>query len=88
MLRADHAAIQMGASREVRGADAVAGAFSGRARVARPALVNGAAGAVWAQRGRPRVVFDFTISNGKIVGIDLIADPDRLRRLDLVVLDD
>jgi len=88
VLRADPDAVPPGASREVRGASAVADTFSGRARAARPALVNGAAGAVWAPRGRPRVVFGFTITGGKIVEIDLIADPARLRRLDLAVLDD
>jgi RNA polymerase sigma factor (sigma-70 family) len=88
VLRADRAAVRMGASREVRGAAAVADTFSGRARVARPALVNGAVGLVWAQSGRPRVVFGFTIARGKIVEIDLVADPERLRQLDLAVLDD
>ncbi len=56
-------------------------------RFARPALVNGAAGAVWAPGGRPRVVFGFKVTGGKIVEIDLIADPPRLRQLDLDVLD-
>jgi RNA polymerase sigma factor (sigma-70 family) len=88
VLRADRAAVQIGASREVRGAAAVAETFSGRARGAQPALVNGAIGLVWAPRGRPRVVFGFTITRGKIVGIDLVADPDRLRQLELTVLDD
>jgi hypothetical protein len=62
------------------------GSPSGRARAARPALVDGAAGAVWAPHGRPRVVFGFTVRDGKIVQIDILADPERLRRLDLVVL--
>ncbi len=88
VLRADHAAVHMGASREVRGAAAVADTFKGRARAAQPALVNGAAGLVWAPGGRPRVVFGFTITRGKIVEIDLVADPERLRQLDLVVLND
>jgi RNA polymerase sigma-70 factor (ECF subfamily) len=66
----------------------VADTFSGRARIAKPALVNGAAGAVWAPGGQPRVVFRFTITRGNIVGIDLVADPAHLRRLDLVVLSD
>jgi RNA polymerase sigma-70 factor (ECF subfamily) len=88
VLRADGAAVHAGASREVRGAPAVADTFSGRARFAQPALVNGAAGAVWAPGGRPRVVFGFTITRGKIVEIDLVADPERLRQLDLAVLDD
>src|SRR5438067_5451461 len=71
VLRADRAAVAAGAAREVRGAPAVAGTFAGRARFAQPALVNGAAGAVWAPRGRPSVVFGFTIARGKIVAIDL-----------------
>jgi RNA polymerase sigma factor (sigma-70 family) len=88
VLRADPAAVNAGASREVRGAPAVAGTFSGRARFAQPALVDGAVGAVWAPGGRPRVVFGFTITGGKIVELDLVADPARLSRLDLAVLDD
>jgi RNA polymerase sigma factor (sigma-70 family) len=88
VVRADRAAVQAGASREVRGAAAVAGTFSGRARLARPALVNGAVGAVWAPGGQPRVVFAFTVTGGRIVEIDILADPERLRQLDLAVLDD
>jgi RNA polymerase sigma-70 factor (ECF subfamily) len=88
VLRADRAAVQAGAPEEVRGAAAVAATFAGRARAAQPALINGAAGAVWAPSGQPRVVFDFTITRGKIVAIDLLADPARLRQLDLAVLND
>ena len=66
----------------------MAGTFSGRAQTAQPALINGAAGAVWAPGGRPRVVFTFTITGGKIVEIDMLADPDYLGRLDLAVLND
>ena len=87
VLRTDRAAVPPGASREVRGAAAVADTFKGRARAAQPALVNGAAGLVWAPAGRPRVVFGFTIARGKIVAIDLVADPKRLRELDLAILD-
>ncbi|MGH2621166.1 MAG: sigma-70 family RNA polymerase sigma factor [Anaerolineales bacterium] len=87
VLRADRAAVAMGAQPEIRGAPAVAETFRGRARVAQPALVDGAAGAVWAPGGRPRVVFGFTITGGKILAIDLLADPAHLRQLDLVVLD-
>jgi RNA polymerase sigma-70 factor (ECF subfamily) len=88
VLRADPAAVRMGVAREVRGAAAVARTFAGRARAARPALVDGVPAAVWAPGGRPRVVLGFTIAGGRIVGIDLLADPERLRRLDLAVLDD
>jgi len=86
VLRADRAAVRTGASREVRGAAAVAGTFSGRARAAQPAIVNGAVGLVWAPNGRPRVAFGFTIVGGKIVEIDLVADPERLGQLDLAIL--
>ena len=86
VLRADRAAVASGADEEVRGAAAVAETFSGRARAARPALIDGEVGLVWAQHGEPRVVFDFTIEDGRIVAIDLVADPDRLRNLDFAFL--
>jgi RNA polymerase sigma-70 factor (ECF subfamily) len=54
----------------------------------RPALVNGAAGVVVAPGGKPFSVLGFTVRNGKIVEIDAVADPERLRNLDLAVLDD
>ncbi|HUZ24072.1 MAG TPA: hypothetical protein VMV07_09955 [Streptosporangiaceae bacterium] len=54
-----------------------------------PALVNGAAGAVWAPGGRPCVVFTFTITtSGKITAIDLIADAERIGQFDLSILGD
>jgi RNA polymerase sigma factor (sigma-70 family) len=88
VLRADRATVQAGAASEVRGAAAVAATFSGHAQAAQPALINGAPGAVWAPGGQPRVVFGFTIANGKIVAIDLLADPERLRQLDLAILNE
>jgi RNA polymerase sigma factor (sigma-70 family) len=91
VLRVDRGAMPRGASREVRGAPAVAEqvrTFARLAAFARPALVNGAAGFVVAPRGRPLAVAGFTVAHGKIVEIDLLADPARLRGLDLTVLDD
>lgn len=88
VLRADDAAVLVGAAKEVRGAAAVAGTFSGRAKAARLALVDGVAGAVWSTHGEPRVVFGFTIEDGRIVEIELLADPERLGRLDLAMLED
>ena len=85
VLRADPAAVRTGADAEVRGAAAVTGTFSGRARAARPALVDGFPGAVWAKGGQPRVVFGFTVRDGLIVEIDLLADPEHLARMDLSV---
>jgi RNA polymerase sigma factor (sigma-70 family) len=86
VLRADQAAVSVGALEEVRGAQAVAQQFAGRARFAQLALIDGAVGAVWTPRGQPRVVFSFTISGATIMAIDIIADPERLRQLDLTIL--
>jgi RNA polymerase sigma-70 factor, ECF subfamily len=89
VLRADRGAVPLGASRVVRGARAVAqGAlgFARRGRFARPALVNGAAGVVAASRGRLFAVMGFTVTRGKIVEIDILADPERLRQLDPALL--
>ncbi|HEX9232095.1 MAG TPA: sigma-70 family RNA polymerase sigma factor [Jatrophihabitantaceae bacterium] len=87
VLRADRAAVDLGAE-EAQGALAVAGTFSGRARAARLALIDGAAGLVWASGGQPRVAFAFAVTDGTIVGIELFADPVRLGELDLVILDE
>ena len=88
VLRADPIAVSAGGSREVRGAAAVARFFSGRARGARPALVNGSVGALVARNGRLFLVINLTVSNGKIVEIETVADPARLRQLRLSILDD
>jgi RNA polymerase sigma factor (sigma-70 family) len=91
VLRVDRGAVRAGASREVRGARAVAEqvrSFARFASSARPALVNGAAGFVVAPRGRPLAVAGFTVAGGRIVEIDLLADPVRLRELSLTVFDD
>jgi RNA polymerase sigma-70 factor (ECF subfamily) len=67
------------------GAEAVARQILSRgsrfAPFARPAIVNGAAGLVIEPRGKPFAVVGFTVSNGRIVAIDLVADPGKLRRL-------
>lgn len=91
VVRADNGAMPAGVSEEVRGAEAVAKqalAFSRRfGRFAQPALVNGAAGLVAASKGQPLSVMGFTVRRGKIVEIDILADPERLRQLDLSALD-
>jgi RNA polymerase sigma-70 factor (ECF subfamily) len=88
VVRADDAAVRLGASRETRGAQAVAKTYMGRAQSARSALMDGVVGAVVAPRGRLLLVLDFAIANGKIVGIDAVADPERLRAIDLSALDE
>ncbi|TDD71518.1 sigma-70 family RNA polymerase sigma factor [Actinomadura rubrisoli] len=90
VLRADRSAGPAPEPLVIRGAHAVtkrASAASGRARFSQPALVNGSVGLVMAPRGRLFLVLDFTIVDDKITEIDIIADPDRLRDLDLAVLD-
>src|SRR5580692_6620320 len=86
VVRADPAAVRTGAEAETRGAQAVAATFSGRARAAKLALIDGVAGLVWASGGRPRVVFSFTLADGKITAIDLLGDPAVLEQLDVVTL--
>ncbi len=88
VFRHDPIAVPAGASREVHGASDVARQFSGRAQGARPALVDGAVGVVVARHGRLFLVLNLTITHGKIVEINGIADPARLRQLHLSVLDD
>jgi RNA polymerase sigma-70 factor (ECF subfamily) len=86
VMRSDRAAIEIGASSQAQGALEVAKQFVGRARAAQPALVNGAVGLVWSQGGQPRMIFAFTIIDGKIVEIELIADPEQLSQPDLTIL--
>ncbi len=86
VMRSDRVATPAGPS-EVRGAHEVATHFLGRARLARPALVNGVLGVVVAPRGRLFLVLNFTIVDSKIAAIEAIADPADLRQLDLAVAD-
>ncbi len=89
VLRADGG--PKGPSRHVRGAETVAGQallWSQVDLTMRRALVNGAAGIVSLRRGRPFSVGAITVRNGRIVEIDILADPDRLARLDLTLLGD
>jgi RNA polymerase sigma-70 factor (ECF subfamily) len=87
VLRPDAAAVRMGALRATQGAAEVATALSGGAGAARVALVDGVAGLAWAPGGRTRGVVAFTIVDGKIVEINVTGDPERLRHLDVVLVD-
>jgi RNA polymerase sigma-70 factor (ECF subfamily) len=91
VLRSDAGAARPDVSVMVHGAAAVAGRaamFAQPSRLIRPALVNGAAGVVMTVRGRPVSVLGFTVSHGKITEINVMADPERLQRLDLASLGD
>ena len=89
VLHADAEAVPSGVPVTIRGAAAVARgarAASVRSRYSRVALVNGTPGIVMAPRGRLALVLAFTIPADKISRIDVIADPARLKELDLAVL--
>jgi RNA polymerase sigma-70 factor (ECF subfamily) len=91
VLRSDFGARRPAAPRVTHGAAAVAKqALVGALPTARlhPALVNGAAGVVVTVHGRPFAVLGFTVTDGRIVEIDAIADPDRVRRIAAAVLRD
>jgi RNA polymerase sigma factor (sigma-70 family) len=90
VLHSDGGELRRSATLVVHGAQEVASRALTFARLTpyvRPALVNGAAGVVVAPRGRPFSVMGFTVSGGRIVEIDSVSDPARLRELDLAVLD-
>lgn len=94
VFRTGHIAASSGAPIEMRGAPKVARQISrqgfrgaGRAQGAQPALVDGSVGIVVTRRGRLFLVLNLTITGGKIAEIDVVADPARLRQLDLAVLD-
>ena len=87
-LRIDGGVLRAEASLVLRGADAVATHTATYAKLypfVRPALVNGAAGAVVAPHGRVFSVMAFTVTNGKIAQIDALLDPERLEQLDLSI---
>ena len=92
VLRADAGAVAASLARigdtpalapEIHGRAEVAERFRGRARMARPALVEGDPGLVIAPGGTVRMVFDFVLEGGRIVEISLIADPDAVAILEL-----
>jgi RNA polymerase sigma-70 factor (ECF subfamily) len=86
VVRADAASVHMGAPGEVRGADDVARFFVGRAQAAAPAFIDGAAGAVVRVEGQLRLAVSFTISAGRIIGIEAVGDPELLRELDIAMV--
>jgi RNA polymerase sigma factor (sigma-70 family) len=90
VLRVDRGPVPARVRREFRGAEAVASRAMAGARLdleLRPALVNGVAGMVVMRDGEPYLVSGVTVRNRRIVAVDVLADRDRLRQLDLTVLD-
>jgi RNA polymerase sigma-70 factor (ECF subfamily) len=91
VLKVDLGPLLVGGSREVRGAAAVASqavTYAQLGLLTQPALVNGAAGSVSFRDGQPFSIGGVIVRGGKIVEMDILADPARLRELDLSVLDD
>jgi RNA polymerase sigma factor (sigma-70 family) len=83
VLRADIATVRMGAAAQARGAAEVAGTFSGRARAARLATVDGEPGVVWTVGGQARVVFTFVLVGDRITEIGMYSDEETLAELEL-----
>ncbi len=91
VLRPDAEALRMGTrtgwlTSELHGARAVAEQFNGAAQAAQLALIDGMPGAVWGASGRPVVAFAFTIREGKVAEIELVADQERLSALNIEVV--
>lgn len=80
-LRADGTVVAMGGDAVVRGADDVAATFAGRAQGANLAVLDGQPGAAWLVNGTAKVVFDFVVKSGRVVAIELVADPDVLHAI-------
>jgi RNA polymerase sigma-70 factor (ECF subfamily) len=83
VVRADAAAVELGAEPVVNGFEAVAQNFNGRAQGARLVDIDGYAGMAWSPEGQLKVAFGFVLTDGKISEIELIADPDALATLDV-----
>jgi RNA polymerase sigma-70 factor (ECF subfamily) len=86
VFRADAAVVQLGSPERLRGATAVAEAFKGRATAAKTALADGVLGLAVILGGRLRIVIHMTVANDRIVAIEAIADPARIRDVDLEIL--
>jgi len=87
VARADQTATRLGSIAEIRGAPAVADFFKGRARSARPALVDGALGIAVVLGGQLRVVLRLTFAGDRISGVEAIADAEHIASMDTVMLE-
>ncbi len=97
VLRVDPIAVKAAAARqaqgapqlaaEMRGSAEVARAFLGRAQAAEHALIGGTPGAAWAPGGQARALFALKVEQGRIVEMQLLYDPKKIARLDVLLLD-
>ncbi|WP_110240468.1 sigma-70 family RNA polymerase sigma factor [Nocardioides gilvus] len=81
VVRADEAAAEAGTPAHIDGRDDVAAFFNGSAHAALPVFVADAPGSAWFHRGEARVVFDFTVADGRVQAITFRADPETLTRV-------
>ncbi|MCG7506940.1 sigma-70 family RNA polymerase sigma factor [Mesorhizobium retamae] len=87
VFRADEAATRLGSEAELRGPEAVAIHFKGRARGAKPATLDGALGVLVESHGKTLLVLRVTLKGDRIIGIDAVADAESLAGLQVNVLD-
>jgi len=86
VFRSDATAVKMGGAAELRGAEAVANTFKGRAQAAKPAVVDGAMAVAVVFGGRLRIVLELHIVDDRIVSIQAVGDQDRLQGFEIAVL--
>jgi hypothetical protein len=86
VLRADSAAQRLGSLPEIRGAAAVAETFKGRARAAKPALVDGQPALAVIMGGQLRIVLLLIISGDRISAVEAVADAERIGQFDVEML--
>jgi RNA polymerase sigma-70 factor, ECF subfamily len=86
VFRADQAAQRLGALAEIRGAEAVAQTFKGRAQGAKPALVDGSMALAVVLGGQLRIVLRLTITGDRISAVEAVADAERIGGFDVEVL--
>jgi RNA polymerase sigma-70 factor (ECF subfamily) len=87
VFRADQVAAKMGGITELRGAESVAAVFKGRAQAAKPARVDDAVGVAVVLGGTLRIVLQLAFTDGRIAGIEAVADPERIAKFNVDVLD-
>jgi RNA polymerase sigma-70 factor (ECF subfamily) len=87
VFRPDAVAARMGDVGELRGADAVAATFKGRAQAAKPALLDGLPGIAVAFHGQLRIALRLTFAGERIAGIEAVADPAQLKAMTVTLLE-
>jgi RNA polymerase sigma-70 factor (ECF subfamily) len=87
VFRADEAVMRLGSQAEIRGAAAVATAFKGRARAAKPALADGMPAIAVILGGQLRILLRLTFRDDRIAGVEAIADAERLQSFKLEILE-